>query len=364
MRFKEAAHFDGLVEIELLVQVDHPVAVRADAFTHLRGRLGNQPDARPRIEGGALRGPAPRTGWTARIRQNVAVHSEHAIARRHRARRPLLERQRGRFRRRHEALRQTGGRVQLDVFARLTAEQLVERSTERLALDVPQREIDGAERVQPLLARRIEAVHERGLPDHLGIEGVAADDAAGDVANGVWRSALANAGDPGLGVDQDNHVALRKSLRPIPVVVRRVEDADLVIFAGGSRLARARREAGVPGADAGNDFLPSDSDPTTPEEISRSSCDPRFIRPPSVAANPHASCAAAFRRFDRQRPAEKRHHVRLEANRDASTTPNARSSSRAVLSLISPSARCATCRIACLYDVPREYRTGAVGSSA
>ena len=80
---------------------------------------------------------------------------------------------RGRFGRRHEALRQTGGRIQLDVFARLATEQLIERHTERLALDVPQREIDGAERMQPFLARRIEAVHERGLPDHLGIERVA-----------------------------------------------------------------------------------------------------------------------------------------------------------------------------------------------
>jgi hypothetical protein len=92
--------------------------------------------------------------------------------------------------------------------SRLTAKELVERRTERLALDVPQRKIDGAERVQPLLARRIEAVHERGLPDHLGVEGVAADDAASDVANGVWRSALADAGDPGLGVDQNDPALL------------------------------------------------------------------------------------------------------------------------------------------------------------
>src|SRR4051794_7170517 len=102
----------------------------------------------------------------------------------------------------------------------------MQRSTERLAFDIPEREVDRAERVQPLLARRIEAVHERGLPDDLAVEGVAADDAARDVANGVRRSALADAGDPGIRVDEDDHVALRKRLRPVAIVVLRVEEPD------------------------------------------------------------------------------------------------------------------------------------------
>jgi hypothetical protein len=47
------------------------------------------------------------------------------------------------------------------VLARLAAEQLIERRVERLALDVPERQVDSAERVQPLLTGRVEPVHER-----------------------------------------------------------------------------------------------------------------------------------------------------------------------------------------------------------
>jgi hypothetical protein len=94
------------------------------------------------------------------------------------------------FGRRHDALRQPERRVELDVLARLATEQLIERRVERLALDVPERQVDRPDRVQPLLAGRVEPVHERRLPDHLGVERVLADDAAGDVADRVGRSAL------------------------------------------------------------------------------------------------------------------------------------------------------------------------------
>ena len=53
-----------------------------------------------------------------------------------------------------------------------------------------------------------------------------ADDAAGDVANGVRRSALADARDPGVGVDEDHHVALREGLRTVAIVIRRIEETD------------------------------------------------------------------------------------------------------------------------------------------
>src|SRR5207344_2754677 len=98
-------------------------------------------------------------------------------------------------------------------------EQLMERHTERLAFDVPQRKIDGPERVQPLLAWRVEAVHERGLPDNFGIERIATDDAARHVANEVGRAALPDAGDTCLGIDEHHHVALRKRLWAVAVVV-------------------------------------------------------------------------------------------------------------------------------------------------
>jgi hypothetical protein len=83
-----------------------------------------------------------------------------------------------------------------------------------------------AERVQPLLARRVEAVHERRLPDHLGVERVAADHAAATLRTVSGEPPWPMPVMPGIGVDQDDHIALRKRLRPVAVVVLRVEQTD------------------------------------------------------------------------------------------------------------------------------------------
>ncbi len=53
---------------------------------------------------------------------------------------------------RDQALRYAVRRIEFDVLARFAAEQLVERCLQRLALDVPQREIDRAQRMQSFLA--------------------------------------------------------------------------------------------------------------------------------------------------------------------------------------------------------------------
>ncbi len=248
-RLHEPADFHRLVEVELLVQIDHPVAVGADALADLLHRLDDQPDARSRIEhraapaatpaastatrpghrrarGCTRRCPTRSASRAAGARQNAAVDAVDAIARRHRRRRAILQAHRRRFGRRNQALGQTRRRIELDVLARLAAEQLIERHVQRLALDVPQRQVDGAERVQPLFAGRVEPVHEGGLPDHLGVEGVLADDASGDVADRVRRPALADARNAGVGVDEDDHIALGEGLRAVRVVVGRVEDAD------------------------------------------------------------------------------------------------------------------------------------------
>ena len=112
------------------------------------------------------------------------------------------------------------------MLARLAAEQLIERRVQRFALDVPQRQIDGTERMQPFLAGRVKPVHVDGLPDHLGVERVLADDASGGVADRVRRPALPDAGDPRVCVDEDEHVALREGLGAVPIVVGRIEHAD------------------------------------------------------------------------------------------------------------------------------------------
>src|SRR4029079_11476364 len=48
--FDELADFERLVEIELLVDVDHPVAFRPNALADLFGRLRNLENSQPGIE--------------------------------------------------------------------------------------------------------------------------------------------------------------------------------------------------------------------------------------------------------------------------------------------------------------------------
>jgi hypothetical protein len=89
------------VEVELLVQVDHPVAVQADAIADLLDRLNDHPDARPRVEhraaapgtapigraaSGRRAGAPPRgaaatgSARTTGARQDAAVHPVDAVA--------------------------------------------------------------------------------------------------------------------------------------------------------------------------------------------------------------------------------------------------------------------------------------------
>ena len=82
------------------------------------------------------------------------------------------------------------------------------RQAERLALDVPQREVERAERVRLLTARRIEPGDVGLLPDRLDPERVLADQRAGALLERVLGAALADAGDADVGLDRHDHVAL------------------------------------------------------------------------------------------------------------------------------------------------------------
>src|SRR6185295_20325443 len=98
--------------------------------------------------------------------------------------------------------------VALAVVTRRSAEQLVHRHAERLALDVPEREVERAERVRLLAARRVEPRDVHFLPDRFGVERVLADERTGALLERVLRAAFADAGDPGVGLDGRDHGAL------------------------------------------------------------------------------------------------------------------------------------------------------------
>ena len=107
VRLHQPADFDGFVEVELLVQVDHPVAVGTDAFPNLRDGLDDQADARARVENGVAGGPGQcSSAATPRARQDPAVDPVHTIAGRHRRGGALLQPHRRGFCRRHHTGRQ------------------------------------------------------------------------------------------------------------------------------------------------------------------------------------------------------------------------------------------------------------------
>ena len=114
----------------------------------------------------------------------------------------------------------------------------MQRQAERLALDVPQRHVQRAERVRLLAPRRIEPGDEHLLPDRLDLEGILADQRAGALLERVLRAALADAGDAEVGLDRAEHVALVEQ----QVRVRRLVDADARDLA--AREAAGRGAAG------------------------------------------------------------------------------------------------------------------------
>ena len=227
------------MEVELLVQINHPVAIRADAVADLLDRLNNLANARSRVEHRPpapagrcktrtrrCRAPPASAGGATRARKNSPVDAVDAIARAHCCSGTFLQAHRRRFCWWHQPLRQTRGRIELDMLSRFATEPLIQRNVQRLPLDVPQSEIDRAKRVQTFLARRVEPVHEDRLPDQLGIEGVFADDASRHIADGVRRSSLSDTRDAGIGVDENDHVALRERLRPVGIVIGRAKHSN------------------------------------------------------------------------------------------------------------------------------------------
>jgi hypothetical protein len=67
-----------------------------------------------------------------------------------------------------------------------SAEQFMHRQTERFPLDVPQRHVKGAKRMNLFAARRIKPCDVHLLPDRLDLEGILADERASALFQGVF----------------------------------------------------------------------------------------------------------------------------------------------------------------------------------
>jgi hypothetical protein len=104
-------------------------------------------------------------------------------------------------------------RVADDLVAGEAAEQLVDRDVERLALDVPEGDVDGGDGRGGDVAGREEAASEHLLPEALDLERVLADeerlevlDGAGDGKLAAGEAAFADAPDALVGVHDDEGV--------------------------------------------------------------------------------------------------------------------------------------------------------------
>ncbi len=208
VRFDSLAGTQRVVQLEALVKVDAPVAVRAHALAHVLAFLFHPAHHRARVVDAADRNIARR-------------HTECAIPGFHRGTGALLEAQPGA--RRRPCRRGAPSRIALAVVARRSAEQFVHRNAEGFSLDVPQREVQRPERVRFLPPRRIEPRDVRFLPDRLGAERALTDQRSRALLQRVFGATLADAGNADIGLDRHDHGALveqriqvRRSINPHP----------------------------------------------------------------------------------------------------------------------------------------------------
>ena len=90
------------------------------------------------------------------------------------------------------------------------AEQLIDRHAQRLAFEIPKREVQRADSVEPFAPGRIVEGAIHVLPRAFDVERVLPDQAARARLQRVASAAFADAGDIGVGLDGDDHVALQE----------------------------------------------------------------------------------------------------------------------------------------------------------
>jgi len=122
----------------------------------------------------------------------------------------------------------------------------VQRDVERLTLDVPEREVERAERVRLLAAGRVEPGDVCLLPDRFDAERVLPDERAGALLERISGAAFPDAGDADVGFDRHHHVALVEER----IEMRRPVDPDtrdLRSGKGGRRIAGTAQPDGGSG---------------------------------------------------------------------------------------------------------------------
>ena len=174
---------------EALVEVDHEVAGRPDAFAcgaavglHLSNTLSSV------VAAGALR-------------EACRIEAEETP--------PRLHAGSGAFAQGVAAASERGG-VTLQMVAIHPAQELVDRHAERLAFEIPQRQVQCTDRVEAFAPGWIVEGAIHVLPQALDVKRVLPDEPTGTGLDGVSRTSFTNAGDIGVRFNRDDHVALQK----------------------------------------------------------------------------------------------------------------------------------------------------------
>ena len=118
------------------------------------------------------------------------------------------------------------------------AQKLINRNVQRLALDVPKGQVERAQSMNLLAARRIEERSIHVLPAAFDVERIAADQSAGALFQRIARASFADAGDARIRLDRHQHVALIEE----HIQIRRLVNRDFRNF----RLGHAAKETRGP----------------------------------------------------------------------------------------------------------------------
>ena len=173
-------------KVKALMEIDHPIALFADALPAGLGVPDYLIHPGSTVEGVA----APHAG---------RVDAKNAIAGFHGVGRPLSQ----------AAAPAAARGVALDVVAVHPSQEVINGVRQGLACDVPQGHVQGPQGMDLLSPGRIEKGAIHVLPAVLDRKGVPADQAAGALFERVARAAVADSDQLGVGgLDGDHHVAL------------------------------------------------------------------------------------------------------------------------------------------------------------
>ena len=174
---------DGVWHVEFRVEVNAPATVAPNTFAHLFTEFVYPVDVIEAVHRGALliRGNpiCPETSFHAGFRHFFGC-----------------------------PLGGVPGGVTFHIIAGLATKKLIDRDSERLTLQIPERHIEGAQGVGLFPSGRIEIRTIHGLPQAVGTERVFADQKPRALLHGVARAAFPNTDEAGIGFHKDHIGAL------------------------------------------------------------------------------------------------------------------------------------------------------------